>query len=183
MPTLFADVVYYMNTGEVSRPIQSPSGFHILKLLEKRGEQQHLVQQTNSRHILIKPDAITTSDEAQALLARIRENVLAGNADFNEQAKKHSDDPGTANLGGELGWNNVGIYDPVFNQVLDNLEIDEISQPFQSSFGWHIAQLTGKRESDQTDDMKKQQAARILQQRKFSEEVETGSVKFVTRPM
>ena len=172
MPTLFADVVHYMEVGEVSRPIRSPSGFHILKLFQKRGEEHHLVQQNNARHILIRPDAITTDEEARSLLARVREKVIAGEADFNDEAKKHSDDPGTANLGGELGWNNVGVYDPVFEQVLGSLEKNEISEPFQSSFGWHIVQLLDRREDDQTDEMKKQQAARILQQRKFSEEVE-----------
>lgn len=172
LPELFRNPVYYLNTGETSRPIRSPAGFHILKLYEKRGDLEHVVQQTNARHILVSPDAITTAQDAQDLLNHIRKQVLAGEADFADMAKKHSDDPGSGNLGGELGWNNVGVYDPVFEETLANLEIDEISQPFQSSFGWHIVQLTGKRQDDQTDEMKRQQAAKILQKRKFSEEVE-----------
>ncbi|WP_417445831.1 peptidylprolyl isomerase [Kangiella sp.] len=172
MPTLFANVVSFLDTGDVSQPIRSPSGFHILKIKDKRGEQQHLVQQTNSRHILIRPDAITTEEDAKQQLQNIRQRVLAGEADFGDEAKKHSDDPGSAKLGGELGWNNLGVYDPVFEQTLAGLDDNEISEPFQSSFGWHIVQLLGRRTNDQTDAMKRQQAMRILQQRKFGEEVE-----------
>lgn len=172
MPNLFANVVSFLREGEISQPIRSPSGFHILKLKDKRGEQQHLVQQTNVRHILIRLDAITTEADAKQQLQNIRQRVLAGNADFSDEAKKHSDDPGSAKLGGNLGWNNLGVYDPVFEQTLAELGVNEISEPFQSNFGWHIVQLLGRRTDDQTDAMKRQQAMRILQQRKFSEEVE-----------
>ena len=172
LPELFRTPVYYLNVGGVSTPIRSPAGFHILKLFEKRGDLEHVVQQTKSRHILVRPDAITTEQDAIDLLNHIREEVLAGKADFGNMAKKHSDDPGSANLGGELGWNNVGAFDPAFEETLGKLEVNEISQPFQSSFGWHIVQLTGKRQDDQSEDMKRQQAAKILRQRKFSEEVE-----------
>ncbi|MCW8857967.1 MAG: peptidylprolyl isomerase [Kangiella sp.] len=172
MPNLFANVVSFLSKGEISQPIRSPSGFHILKIKDKRGEQQHLVQQTNARHILIRPDAITTEADAKQQLANIRQRVLAGEADFADEAKKHSDDPGSAKLGGNLGWNNLGVYDPVFEQTLANLDVNDISEPFQSNFGWHIVQLLGRRTDDQTDAMKRQQALRILQQRKFGEEVE-----------
>ncbi|WP_223668690.1 peptidylprolyl isomerase [Kangiella shandongensis] len=172
LPELFRDPVYYMKKGGISRLIRSPAGFHILKLYDKRGDLEHVVQQTKARHILVQPDAITTEEDAKDLLQHIRQQVLTGETDFGDMARKHSDDPGSANLGGELGWNNVGVYDPVFEETLANLKIDEISQPFQSSFGWHIVQLTGKRQDDQTDEMKRQQAAKILRQRKFSEEVE-----------
>ncbi|MBV34693.1 MAG: SurA domain-containing protein [Rickettsiales bacterium] len=172
LPELFRTPVYYLKKGAVSTPIRSPAGFHILKLYDKRGDLEHVVQQTKSRHILVRPDAITTESDAIDLLNHIREQVMAGEADFGNMAKKHSDDPGSANLGGELGWNNVGAFDPAFEETLSNLEVDEISKPFQSSFGWHIVQLTGKRKDDQSEDMKRQQAAKILRQRKFSEEVE-----------
>lgn len=172
MPKLFANVVSFLNTDDISQPIRSPSGFHILKIKDKRGEQQHIVQQTNSRHILIRPDAITTEEDAKQQLQNIRQRVLAGEADFEDEAQKHSDDPGSAKIGGELGWNNLGVYDPVFEQTLAELDDNEISEPFQSNFGWHIVQLLGRRTNDQTDAMKRQQAMRILQQRKFGEEVE-----------
>ncbi len=172
LPELFRTPVYYLERGKVSTPIRSPAGFHILKLYDKRGDLEHVVQQTKSRHILVRPDAITTEQDAIDLLNHIREQVIAGEADFSNMAKKHSDDPGSANLGGELGWSNVGAFDPAFEDTLSNLNVDEISQPFQSSFGWHIVQLTGNRQDDQSEDMKRQQAAKILRQRKFSEEVE-----------
>ncbi|GAA4358317.1 peptidylprolyl isomerase [Kangiella marina] len=172
LPELFRTPVYYLERGKVSTPIRSPAGFHILKLYDKRGDLEHVVQQTKSRHILVRPDAITTEQDAIDLLNHIREQVLAGEVEFANMAKKHSDDPGSANVGGELGWNNVGAFDPTFEETLSSLSINEISDPFQSSFGWHIVQLTGQRQDDQSEDMKRQQAAKILRQRKFSEEVE-----------
>lgn len=173
MPTLFTDVVYYMDKGGISSVIRSPSGFHILKLLDKRGEQQHLVSQVNSRHILIQPDVITSEQDAQNLLSKLREEILSGEKEFSDLAKKYSKDPGTANIGGDLGWQSPNIYDPIFKEQLTNLSINEISQPFKSSFGWHIVQLLGERQEDQTDEMKRSQAAQVLRQRKFNEEVES----------
>ncbi|WP_251358181.1 peptidylprolyl isomerase [Kangiella sp. TOML190] len=173
MPSLFSDVVYYMDVGEVSRLIRSPSGFHIVKLQDKRGEEQHLVFQVHARHILIQPDAITTEDDAQKLLARLREQITNGEKDFAELAKQHSKDPGSANLGGDLGWQSPEIYDPIFKDEIGKLSVNEISVPFKSSFGWHIVQLMGERQEDQTDEMKKNQAAQVLRRRKFSEEIET----------
>lgn len=172
MPTLFTDVVYYMTKDGISSVIRSPSGFHILKLLDKRGEEQHMVYQVNSRHILIQPDVITSEQDAQNLLANLRQEIINGDKEFSELAKKYSKDPGTANIGGELGWQSPSIYDPIFKEQLANLSINEISQPFKSSFGWHIVQLLGERQEDQTDEMKRNQAAQVLRKRKFNEEVE-----------
>ncbi len=173
MPTLFTDVVYYMEKGDTSSVIRSPSGFHILQLFDKRGEEQHMVYQVNSRHILVQPDVITSEEDARKLLAQLRQQILAGEKDFAELAKKHSKDPGSANLGGDLGWQSPNIYDPIFKEELEKLSINEISQPFKSSFGWHIVQYLGNRQEDQTSEMKRDQAAKVLRQRKFNEEVET----------
>ncbi len=173
MPSLFSDVVYYMDIGDISDLIRSPSGFHILKLINKRGEEQHMVYQVHSRHILIQPDVITSEQDAQNLLAKIREQVLSGEKDFAELAKQHSKDPGSANLGGDLGWQSPNIYDPIFKDELGKLSINQISAPFKSSFGWHIVQLLGERQEDQTQEMKRNQAAQVLRRRKFNEEMET----------
>ncbi len=173
MPSLFTDVVYYMDKGDTSSVIRSPSGFHILKLFDKRGEEQHMVYQVNARHILVQPDVITSEEDAQKLLTQLRLQILNGEKDFANLAKKHSKDPGSANLGGDLGWQSPNIYDPTFKDELSKLSLNEISQPFKSSFGWHIVQYLGDRQEDQTTEMKRDQAAKILRQRKFSEEVET----------
>lgn len=173
MPSLFSDVVYYMKKGDVSELIRSPSGFHILELRDKRGEQQHMVYQVNSRHILVQPNAITSEADAQALLAHLREQILSGKKEFSDVAKQYSKDPGSANLGGELGWQSPNIYDPIFKEQLEQLSVNQISQPFKSSFGWHIVQLLGERQEDQTQEMKQNQAAQVLRKRKFNEEVET----------
>ncbi|MRX27615.1 peptidylprolyl isomerase [Kangiella sp. HZ709] len=172
MPTLFSDVVYYMDKGATSSVIRSPSGFHILKLLDKRGEEQHMVYQVNSRHILIQPDVITSEEDAQALLTSVREQIMKGEKDFADVAKKYSKDPGSANIGGDLGWQSPNIYDPIFKDQITRLSVNEISLPFKSSFGWHIVQLLGERQEDQTKEMKQNQAAQVLRQRKFNEEVE-----------
>ncbi|NVJ64980.1 MAG: peptidylprolyl isomerase [Gammaproteobacteria bacterium] len=173
MPSLFSDVVYYMNKGDTSSLIRSPSGFHILQLFDKRGEEQHLVYQVSARHILIKPDIITSERDAQNLLSKIRQDVLNGDKEFADLAKQYSKDPGSANLGGDLGWQSPNIYDPIFKEELQKLSVNEISQPFKSSFGWHIVQFLGQRQEDQTDEMKRSQAAQVLRNRKFNEEVET----------
>ncbi len=172
MPTLFSDVVYYMDKGATSSVIRSPSGFHILKLLDKRGEEQHMVYQINSRHILIQPDVITSEEDAQTLLSSVREQIMNGEKEFADVAKRYSKDPGSANIGGELGWQSPSIYDPIFKEQLEQLSVNEISQPFKSSFGWHIVQLLGERQEDQTSEMKRNQAAQVLRQRKFNEEAE-----------
>ncbi len=173
MPSLFSDVVYYMGVGDTSSLIRSPSGFHILQLFDKRGDEQHLVRQVNARHILVKPDIITSEQDAQNLLKTIRQDVLNGEKEFSDLAKQYSKDPGSANLGGELGWQSPNIYDPIFKEEIEKLSINEISQPFKSGFGWHIVQLLGERQEDQSDEMKRSQATQVLRNRKFNEEVET----------
>lgn len=173
MPTLFSNRVSFMNAEEVSDPIRSQTGLHILKVFDIKGLTKHIVKQKHSRHILVKTDKITTDEEAQRLLNAIYERVKAGEADFAEEARKHSDDPGSANLGGDLGWQPSGVFDPAFEQQLNALEEGEMSRPFRSQFGWHIVQFLGERNQDQTQEMKKEQAMKILHQRKFNEEVES----------
>ncbi|MEM9102413.1 MAG: peptidylprolyl isomerase SurA [Pseudomonadota bacterium] len=171
VPTLFVGAIKQLNKDGVSEPIRSASGFHILKLYDSRGEKKHIVAQTNSRHILIKPSKIISESKAQAKLRQLRTQILDGE-DFAKLARMHSDDLGSGSLGGELGWNNEDVFDPAFQEQLDSMNKGEITQPFRSQFGWHIVQLLDRRQDDQTLEMKKQRAARILSGRKFDEEVE-----------
>ncbi len=171
LPTLFASTAKLLRAGEVADPVRSASGLHILKLFDSRGNERVVVQQTQARHILVKPTTILSESEAEKKIRDLLAQVKAG-ADFAELAKKNSDDPGSANQGGDLGWANPGMFVPVFEQTMATLQPGEISEPFRSEFGWHIMQVMARRDDDQTDERKRQQAYRMLQNRKFDEEVE-----------
>ena len=168
LPTFFTELVVDMEPGDVSAPVRSPSGFHILKLEKRRGGGRHLVKQTHARHILIKPDAVTSGAEAREQLRRLRQRLVSGE-DFAKLAKARSDDRGSASKGGDLGWTNAGETVPRFEEAMAELEPGEISEPFQSRFGWHIVQVLDRRQHDDTEQFRKNQAREALRQRKIEE--------------
>ena len=168
LPTIFADTVVNMQVGQISEPIRSSNGFHILQLAEKRGEERHMVRQVSARHILIRTSELVSHEEAQLRLQRLRERILAG-ADFADLARANSEDPGSAANGGELGWADPEIYVQEFRNTLLELSEGEISQPFQSQFGWHLMQLHAWREHDNTAEIRRNQAFQALRQRKSEE--------------
>jgi peptidyl-prolyl cis-trans isomerase SurA len=171
LPTLFAPVAQQLEPGQVADPIRSGSGLHILKLLDKKGgENKTMVRQVKARHILIKPSAILSDEQAKMKLEEIRSQILAG-AKFEDLAKEYSEDLGSASQGGDLGWASPDIFTPKFKEMVESLPVGEISKPFRSQFGWHIVQVEGWREADQTEEAKRDRARRILFQRKFEEEV------------
>ena len=171
LPSLFAGTTKSLKVGDISEALRSASGLHILKLHEVKGvEAQTLVNQVNSRHILIKTSKIMSDAQAKTVLTEIREKVLAGD-DFEALAKEHSEDLGSGSLGGNLDWSDPNIFTPKFKEVLLALKKDQISQPFRSQFGWHIVQLLGTRVSDETVAARTETARRILFNRKFDEEV------------
>ena len=172
LPTLFSQVVINMKVGDHSGLIRSSSGFHIIKLNNKRSGEKHIVKQTKARHILITPNELTTETDVINRLRNIRERVLGG-ADFNELAKLHSDDRGSAALGGDLGWVSPGQMVPQFEAAMNSLDINEISEPFQSQFGWHIVQVTGRRDLDNSQNYTKNKARDLIRQRKVAETTET----------
>lgn len=171
LPTIFADVVPRMTPGEVSEPIRSPSGFHLVKLIEKRGDEQKLIDQMRARHILISPNPNRSDEQAEQLAAELRARIAQG-ADFAELAQQYSDDKGSALNGGELGWINPGESVPAFEQALSSLSKGELSQPVHSRFGWHIIQLEDRRQRDVTAASQRDQIRRTLFQRKANEELE-----------
>ena len=172
LPTLFSQVVINMKVGDHSGLIRSSSGFHIIKLNNKRSGEKHIIKQTKARHILITPNELTTETDVINRLRNIRERVLGG-ADFNELAKLHSDDRGSAALGGDLGWVSPGQMVPQFEAAMNSLGINEISEPFQSQFGWHIVQVTGRRDLDNSQNYTKNKARDLIRQRKVAETTET----------
>ncbi|WP_339721395.1 peptidylprolyl isomerase SurA [uncultured Paraglaciecola sp.] len=170
MPTLFAEAVQKKDKDDLIGPIRSGAGFHILKVKDLRGIEKVEIEEINARHILITPSIILSDEKAVKLLKEFREQILAGEAEFSELAKEHSADPGSALKGGELGWAEPSKYVADFRDALANLEINEISQPVKTQFGWHIMQLLEKRVGDATEKRKEDKAYQLLFQRKFAEE-------------
>jgi peptidyl-prolyl cis-trans isomerase SurA len=171
LPTLFADLVPGLQKGQVSEPVRSASGFHLVKLDDRRGGEPIVEQQTHVRHILVTTTAILDDDAARQKLLAIRERIAKGD-DFAAVAKAASEDPGSAKEGGDLGWMSVGGFAPEFQAVCDKLQVDELSEPFKSRFGWHIVQLLGRRMQDTTEETKRQQAAIAVRNSKLGEETE-----------
>jgi len=170
MPTLFTDAVRGKSKDDVIGPFKSGNGYHILKIFDIKGQQQVDVSEVNAKHILIKTSIVLSDERAKQMLDQFIVDIAEGTATIEALAKKHSDDPGSAIRGGELGWNDPSIYVPSFKETLAKLEMDELSQPFKSSHGWHIVQLTGKRQVDATENFIKNRAYQMLFNRKFNEE-------------
>jgi peptidyl-prolyl cis-trans isomerase SurA len=172
LPSIVAEQVAKMKPGEVSEPIRTPSGFHIFRLNEMRGGVQQSVQsQVHARHILLQTNELEDDQTVRQRLADIRERVLKGE-DFAAIAAVTSQDPGSAADGGDLGWAGPGTFVGEFEQQLQALSENEISEPFKTQYGWHIIQLLGRRMHDVTDDMRRQQAFAQLREAKAEEETE-----------
>ncbi|ARD46527.1 peptidylprolyl isomerase [Colwellia sp. PAMC 21821] len=169
MPTLFSELVDGQDKGSVFGPIRTGLGFSIVKLVDIRGRQTMEVEEVQASHILIKPSIILSEAKAEALLQGFVDKLNAGEADFAELAKKHSEGP-TSVRGGDLGWSEPSKYDPAFAEALASLDIDEVHKPFRSSFGWHIAKLTGRRTLDATEQMNENRVYQLLYNRKFGME-------------
>ncbi|SDS79837.1 periplasmic chaperone for outer membrane proteins SurA [Halopseudomonas litoralis] len=172
LPPAFANAVDELEIGGTTPPLRSPAGFHILKLLEKRGGDNLLVDEFNVRHILIKPSEIRSEAETAQLIQRLYERIRAGES-FETLARSFSEDPGSALNGGSLNWVTADAMVPEFREVMTTTPENQISAPFQSQFGWHILQVQGQRQVDMTDEMREQQARNLLQNRKFDEELQT----------
>jgi len=168
LPQLFLDVIDKMQPGDISDIMRSPNGFHIVKLLEKRGKAAATgVQQTHVRHILIRPKEGLPEAEARKKLEDLRRKIVDG-ADFAEVAKTNSDDA-SASKGGDLGWVAPGDTVPEFEKVMNGLKDNEVSQPVQTPFGWHLVQVLGRRSDEMSADRKKILARQAIRQRKADE--------------
>ena len=172
LPTFLTDVIAHLKAGEVSKPLRTPTGYHIIKLNETRNtNQQVIVQQVHARHILMKTNELQDDATVRQKLEQIRDRIEKGE-DFAGLAKTTSEDPGSAAEGGDLGWTNPGTFVPEFEDVLTKLQENEISQPFHSQFGWHIVQVLGRRQFDNTDELKRRHAAEAIRASHADEESE-----------
>ena len=174
LPTMFADVARAMQVGDIRGPIRSGSGFHIIRLSDKRGaEAQGQVDQTKVRHVLIKSSEIRSPDEARDLALTLREEVVGESRPFEEVAKLYSDDPGSALSGGSLGWSQSGAFVPEFESMVYTSNIGIVSEVFQTVHGYHFLEVTGRRVEDFSDEYKKRQADRFLMNQRFDEELDS----------
>jgi peptidyl-prolyl cis-trans isomerase SurA len=172
LPQFILDLVTRMKPGEVSEPVRTPSGYHIVKLNERRGgEAQVIVNQIHVRHILIKTNELDDDETVRQKLAKLRERILKGEA-FAGIASTTSEDPGSAPDGGDLGWTGPGTFVPEFDKAIADLKPNEITEPFKTRYGWHIVQLLGTRTYDSTDDVRRQKAFAAIRESKADEETE-----------
>lgn len=174
LPGIFAQALSTAKKGDIVGPIRSGVGFHILKVNDLRGQSQSIsVTEVHARHILLKPSPIMNDQQARLKLEEIAADIKSGKTTFAATAKEYSQDPGSANQGGDLGWATPDIFDPAFRDALTKLHKGQISAPVHSSFGWHLIELLDTRKVDKTDAAQKDRAYRMLMNRKFSEEAAT----------
>ncbi len=172
VPTLFTDILQGMQKGDVSKPFRRGTSFHIVKVDDLRSiTQRSQVDQVKVRHILVTPNEIiddaTAKQRLDEALAKIRDG-----ADFGEQAKLLSDDPGSANLGGDLGWTNPGTFVPEFDEVVKQSDLGVVSEPFRSPFGWHILEVLDRRVYDNTEELKERNCDQRIRMSKMEEETQ-----------
>ncbi len=172
IPTLFVDVIASLQAGEISKPFRSASSFHLVKVNDLRSAlQRSEINQVNARHILIKPNEIIDDETARQRLDEALLRINDGE-DFGELAKLLSDDPGSANVGGDLGWAEPGTFVAEFQSTLESLAVGEISEPFRSPFGWHIIELLERRVYDNTEDQKQRRCDLRIRNGKMEEETQ-----------
>src|SRR5437588_5931730 len=172
LPTFLTDIIVKLKAGEVGEPLRTPTGYHIVKLNEIRSTDNKAIEdQVHIRHILMKTNELSDDATVRQKLTQLRERILKGE-DFAGLATTTSEDPGTAAQGGDLGWTGPGTFAPEFERVITGLKDNEISEPFHTQYGWHIAQLLGRRRFDNTDELKRRQAIEAIRASKSDEETE-----------
>lgn len=170
LPTIAQDIIPALAVKEPSLPIRTGSGFHIISVLDKRGGQEQLIEQTQVRHILISPSTIRTDNEAKEIIDKLYERILGGD-NFAEIARSNSDDAVSAIDGGNLGWVSPGQMVPEFEQMMEQTKQGQYSEPFRSQFGWHVLQVEDRRSQDMGEMIQTNQAQQVLHRRKYEEEL------------
>lgn len=174
LPEIFAKQVVSMKAGEVAGPLRAGNGYQLIKLIstsDANSSKKHIVTETHVRHILLKPGASTTPEEAKKRAENLYQQLKSGK-NFSNMAKQYSVDITSAKKGGDLGWVKPGDLVPEFENAMNKLSLNAISKPVKSQFGWHIIQVLGRKKVDDSDAYQKQQVRQYLQQRKFTEAVQ-----------
>ncbi|MEO8738168.1 MAG: peptidylprolyl isomerase [Casimicrobiaceae bacterium] len=168
LPTVFAEQVRTMKPGDISPVLRSASGFHIVKMINKRGRNEGtVVDQTHARHVLIRVSELVSEADAKIKIDRVKDRLDSGTK-FEDVARLNSED-GSASKGGDLGWLNPGDTVPEFQEAMDKLAINQISAPVRSPFGWHVIQVLERRKQDITADRQRAEAQLAIRQRKAEE--------------
>ena len=170
LPGIFANAIPNLSIGGVSDPIQSASGFHIVKIHDKRGGNTKLVTQSKVRHILVNTNELRNAKQAETLIHELYDRARNGE-NFAELAKEFSDDPGSGSLGGDLGWVNPGDMVPEFDRTMHQTNVGGISAPFQSQFGWHVLIVEDRKQTDIGEQVQRNQVRQMLSARRFEEEL------------
>ncbi|MGA1054143.1 MAG: peptidylprolyl isomerase [Pseudohongiellaceae bacterium] len=177
LPSLFANAVEPMSVGQIEGPIEAGNGFHIIQLRDKRGGTEQIVKQTHIRHIMLAPNEIRDEQQTIALINELRQRIVDDGEEFTSLARQNSDDATSVVAGGDLDWVSEGGMPIEMESVVDTLEVGEISEPFRSQMGWHIAEVLGRRESDLSSEYTRSQAANMLRNRKFELELQNWLIE------
>lgn len=172
LPPIFAEEAKSMAVGDITRPLRSASGFHLIKLVDKRDKTTKMVDQYKVQHLMVASDEIVSAKDGMAIINGFYQQLQDG-ADFANLAEEHSDDFNSAPLGGDMGWRASSELGPRMGQIVENLDLNEMSSPFQTDAGWHIVKLLDKKQADVTNEYKRQQAEQAIQQRKMQQIMET----------
>lgn len=171
LPSAIADRVPLLKVGQVSDPIRGSGGYHVVKLIDRKGKTKRtVVDQTHVRHILLRTNEVTSDQDAKTRLEQLRVRIVGGD-DFVSLARAHSNDTGSAIKGGDLGWLGANDVLPAFRQEMDALQPKEVSRPFKTQMGWHLLQVLERRNYDSTDDLRRNQAKAAIKQRKGAEAI------------
>ncbi|NVK39865.1 MAG: peptidylprolyl isomerase [Oceanospirillaceae bacterium] len=170
LPEVIATIAGTLEKGEFSKPVRISSGFIIVQLRDRRGSQAALVPQTQVSHILLKPTEIRNEAQTRRLAEQLRQRIADGES-FDQLARQYSDDTGSGSLGGDLSWTQAGEMVPEFEQVMNNTATGEVSDPFESRFGWHILWVRDRRTQDMSGEMRESNARFSIRQRKYNEEL------------
>jgi peptidyl-prolyl cis-trans isomerase SurA len=172
LPTIFQEVVVGLKPGQISSPLVASNGVHLVKLNETRSALGSPIEdQVHARHILMRPNELQDDATVKLILAGVRDRVLKGE-DFAVFASSRSEDKGSAANGGDLDWKGPGAFVPEFEAEIAKLSENQISQPFQTEYGWHIVQLLGRRKFDITEDSLRERAYRQLVESRLEDETE-----------
>ena len=176
LPNLFREIVEGMEIGDAEGPIEAGNGFHLIQLTNKAGGAEQMVKQTNFRHIMLTPNEIRDEQQTEDAIREFRQQIVDGE-DFATLARQNSDDDTSVVAGGDMDWINEGQLPLDMEAVIDSLEIENLSEPFRTGNGWHIAEVIERRVADLSTIYTRNQAERSLRNRKFDLELQNWLIE------
>lgn len=176
LPTFVEQDVPSLNIGDYAKPIESESGWHLVKLVDKEDAQREFEQQTQARHILIKPSAIQSETQVKLKLNKLISRLKAGES-FESLAKSYSEDPGSRKVGGDLGWAGPGVFVPAFESIMESLKPGQVSEPFKTQYGWHIMEVVARKDVDVTEKRQRERAKEAIFKRKYNDELQNWLIE------